>query len=192
VRRRSETVQAKPANTVSRSCQAIRAIPDEAGAQQRRRLEIAVPIGQLEGIAGVDDDEVGIAAIAVIPGEPRLGTKVLAAVLAVRALAARVAEPRNADAIADHEALDAVAELGDETDDFMAGNQRKLRGINSPASRASRQIAVDDMEIGPADAARQDLDQHLARQCDRQIALARVELAGRRVRQHHGFHSAIP
>ena len=85
--------------------------------------------------------------------------------------------------------VDAVADLRDETDDLMSGDERNLREV-IPDFRASRQLAVDDVQIGPADAAREDLDQQLARQRDRQFALARFQPAGRRLRQHHGSHSA--
>ena len=147
VRRRAEAVQSEPAGFSSHQRlnffgHAIRAVPDQAGAQQRRRVGVAVSCGQLEAVAGIHDGEVGVAAVAVIAGEACVGTQVLAAVPAVRALAAGVGEPRNADAIADHEALDAVSDPCDQTDDLMAGDERKLRGINS---RACGQLAVDNM-----------------------------------------------
>ena len=54
VRRRAEAVQPEPADLL-RSGHAIRAVADQAGAQQRRRVDVAVPVGQLERVAGVDD-----------------------------------------------------------------------------------------------------------------------------------------
>ena len=62
-------------------------------------------------------------------------------------------EPGDADPFADGEALDAGAELLDDADDLVAGNDRQP---------LVRQLAVDDMQIGAADAAGLDADQHLA------------------------------
>ena len=65
------------------------------------------------------------------------------------ALATGPAEPRDADAIARREA---VAALDDLTDDLMAEDERELR---------AREVAVDDVEIRPADTARADAKQQL-------------------------------
>ena len=66
---------------------------------------------------------------------------------------AGVAEPGHADALADLEAADAGAETIDPSDDFMAGNDRDAR---------VGQFAVDDMEIGAADAAGRDFQADFA------------------------------
>src|SRR5206468_7934188 len=117
------------------------------------RVDVAVRIGQLERVPGVDDGVVGIAAVRVIADKPRVRAQIFVPALALCALAARVTEPRHADAIADLEAGDAVADLIDDTDNLVAGDQRDL-GVG--------QLAVDDVEIGPADSARADLDEQLA------------------------------
>jgi hypothetical protein len=115
----------------------------------------------------------------VIADEARIRTQIFAAALALRALATRVAEPRNTDAIAGNEVGHTVTHLIDDADDFVTGDQRDLR---------VGQIAVDHMEIRPAHAACAHLDQQLARQRNRQLALDRLELVGALTGQHHGLH----
>ena len=55
-----------------------------------------------------------------------------------------MSEPRNADALADFESRDAIAEPTDPADDFVPGNNRQP-GLG--------QVAVDHVQIGTADAA---------------------------------------
>ena len=68
--------------------------------------------------------------------------------------AAGVAEPRNADTLADVQVLDACADGIDPANDLMARDDRNLR---------VGQFAIDDMQIGAADAAGGDLNPYLAR-----------------------------
>ena len=130
-----------------------RAVADQAGAEQRRRLDVAERVGKGEGVAGVGDAVGGEAAVAGEAGEQGIVAEILAALAAIGAMAAGPAEPGNADPVADAEALRALAQRRDPADDLVAGHDRQ---------RALK-VAVDDMEIGPADAAGGDLDQQLAR-----------------------------
>ena len=90
----------------------------------------------------------GEAAVPGVTGEQRRVAKVLARVEAIGAVAAGMAEPGHADARAELQ-TDAVAGRLDPADDLVAGDDRQLR---------VRQFAVDDMQIGAADAA--GLDPH--------------------------------
>ena len=64
-----------------------------------------------------------------------------------------MAQPRHADAIADGEFRDARPKRRHMADDLMAEHEREL-GL--------RQLAVEDVQIGAADAAGRDLDEDLA------------------------------
>src|SRR5439155_10431063 len=77
---------------------AVRAVADQPRAQERRGVGVAVAVRQLEHVTGVCDDELRVAAVHVIAREARVAAQVLAPALAILALAARVAEPRDADA----------------------------------------------------------------------------------------------
>ena len=61
----------------------------------------------------------------------------------------------------------------------MAGDERQLR---------ARQLAVDDVQVGPADAAREDAQQHLARPRLRHGQVAQLERLALRLEDHraHG------
>ena len=84
-----------------------------------------------------------------------------------------MSEPRNADAISGKQLRYAVADVLDDTDDLVSRHQRKI---------VHRQLAVDDVQIRPADAARAHLHKHIAGQRDRGFALQHLELSGARGR----------
>ena len=73
---------------------------------------------------------------------------------AIGALPAGMAEPGHADALADGEAGNFVADRIDRSDNFMAGHERQ---------HGFRQLAIDDMQIGSTDAAGENSQPHLAR-----------------------------
>ena len=131
-----------------------RAVADQPGAEQRRRLRVAIGWRQLEAVARVGDGVLGIAAVDLVAGEARVVAEILLAAAAIEARAVGRAEPRHADAVADGEALDARAERRDLADDLVAENERQL---------GMRQLAVDDVQIGAAHAAGRDLDEDLVR-----------------------------
>jgi hypothetical protein len=64
-----------------------------------------------------------------------------------------VAQPRDADAVPKSELIDAWTHSGDTADDFVAGDDRQAR---------LGQVAIDDMQVGAADAAGSDLHKHLS------------------------------
>src|SRR4029079_8805499 len=95
-----------------------RAVADQARAEERRGLEVAVALGQREAVARVGDGAGGVAAVDVEAGEPPADAQVLAAPAAGPGLPARPAEPRDADPVA---GLDAgpVARGEDRADDLV-------------------------------------------------------------------------
>jgi hypothetical protein len=124
---------------------------DQPRAKQRRGADGIAVGGELEDEGGLGDEMRGVAAVAGVAGELGMVAKILAPVLAIGAMPAGVGEPGNPDPFADGEAFDAGAEPLDETDDLVAGNDRQpLVG----------QLAVDHVQIGAANAAGLDADQH--------------------------------
>jgi hypothetical protein len=162
----SEAVQAE---RVSVACEAKRAVADQPGAEERRRLLVPIAVWDREAEALVRDGVLGEAAVQVVAGEASPLAEVLAARTAVAARAARPAEPRNPDAGA---ALDGGA------DDLVAEDERELR---------ISQIAVRDVEVGATDAAGTDRHENLP--CCRLglRQLARDERLRRRL-EHHRTH----
>ena len=117
----------------------------------------------------VGDSPFGVAAVDVVAGEAGLVAEVLATRRAVTARAARPAEPGDAEA---------SAVLRD-PDDLVARDERQLR---------ARELAVDDVEIGPADTTGLHLQQHLTGAGDRAVDPGELERRSRRLK-HHGLHA---
>src|SRR4029453_10960863 len=98
MRRGPETVNAERSSLARHR---IRTISDQPRAQERRRVQIVVAVGQREHEACVGTPDPRVAAIELIAGKASFSAKILPARLAERAMSARRAEPRNADASAD-------------------------------------------------------------------------------------------
>jgi hypothetical protein len=95
----------------------------------------------------------GEAPVDLVTREPRLLAQVLTPARAEAAPAASPAQPRHADPLPGGEPLDAGADGLDDAHDLVAGHDR---------SAEVRQLAVDDVEVRPADSTREDADLHLA------------------------------
>ena len=150
VRRRAEAVKADPLARPRR----LQAAPaDQSGAEQRRGGDRVARRRQLQRERGLGDEVRGVAAVAGVAGELGMVAKILAALVAIEAMAAGVRQPGNADPLADGEILDPGAEPLDQADHLVAGNDRQPR---------IGQLAVDDVQIGAADAAGFDANQQLA------------------------------
>ncbi|ABA51266.1 hypothetical protein BURPS1710b_A1017 [Burkholderia pseudomallei 1710b] len=179
VRGRAESVQADaPRGTGHLQ----RPVADETRAQQRRRMNIVVAARHVHAKARVGDRALRIAAVDRVAGEAGRIAQVLAAARAVRAMAARAPEPRHADTLADRETLRERAERGHRADDLVPRNHRPLR---------IAQIAVDDVQIGPAHAARVHVDQQLPRRRHgvRQLGFAQPRRAAV---EYHRAHQRAP
>jgi hypothetical protein len=94
VRRGAEAVEAEPLG-VAREAEG--AVADQAGAEERRRLEIVVLLRKRQAVALVGDDPLRVAAVEVVAREARRLAEVLAAREAVAARAVRPAESRDAE-----------------------------------------------------------------------------------------------
>ena len=151
VRRGAEAVQPQALGVAG---QTQRAVADQPGAEKRRGLQIGESVRDREAEAMVGHSELGEAAVDVVTREARVVAEVLAAAGAVAALTVRPAQPGNADAVANGEALSAGPEPDHNPGDLVPQNERQL-GLG--------QIAVDDVQVGAADAAGVDLDQDLLR-----------------------------
>ncbi len=105
-----------------------RAPADEAGAEQRRHMRVVhrKPVGDRQAEARVRDHMRRVAAIARIAREQRRIAEVFAARPAIGTCAARVPEPRHADALALREALHVRADALDASDDLVARHDRPL------------------------------------------------------------------
>ena len=101
----------------------------------------------------VGDGVLREAAVELIAREAGALAEVLAAAQAVAALAARPAEPGHADALAGREGVNSVPGADHGSDDLVPGHEGQLR---------LSELAVDDVQVGTADAARVDADEHLA------------------------------
>ncbi len=137
-----------------------RPIADDAGAQQRRQLTVAVAGWQMMGESRRDRGEFSVAAVAIPSGVAGMRAQVLVAASAVRAYAAGVPQPGYPDPVADAELLTCVsADLDDLADHLMAGCH--LFPVH-------RKIALGDVQIGPAHPARTHRDQEFGRPGPRQ------------------------
>ena len=160
---RAEPVEAEPPGAFAGRLEAPPS--DEAGAHQG-----CDPGGllrqhaQRQAEVGFGDDVARESAVAVVAGEARRIAQVLAAAGAEGAVAATVAEPGHADAIADPVRIHSGSERLDHADDLVAGHDGQHR---------QRQVAIHHVEVRAADGA----GQH-----------AQAKLAGARLGQRPMFH----
>ena len=103
------------------AAQTQRAIPDDPGAEQRRRLLVVEAVRQPVGVRLVDQTGVGVAAVDVPAGERRGQAEVLLAAAAESAAAVGAAEPGDPDPVADGEPFGAGAERVDHADHLVPG-----------------------------------------------------------------------
>ncbi len=151
------------------------AVADQPRAEKRRKLLVGGAIGKRQAVARVGDDLLRVASVERVAREARSVAQILAPGPAVTAGAARPAQPRDADPQAGRE----LAALEDGAHDLVTEDEGQLR---------VEQLAVADVEIGPADPAGADTDSHLARTKLRAPDLGFPELRSRCVQKHrpHG------
>ena len=146
----AEAVEADPLRIAA---EPQRAIADQPRAQQRRRLQVGIALGDRKAVALVGDRVLGVAAVELIAGEAGALAQVLPARAAVAALAVGPPQPRDPDPLPGREALGPLPRRLDRADDLMSDDQGQLR---------LAQVAVDHVEVGAADAAGVHRDQDLA------------------------------
>jgi hypothetical protein len=151
------------------------AVADQAGAEERRGLEVRIGVREGEAEALVGDDQLGVAAVPVVARELRPVAEVLAARAAEAALAVGPAEPGHPHPLAGSEALAAFEHA---RDDLVSRHERELRPV---------ELAVHDVQVGAADAACDDLEERVARTRLGNGEVGRPERAARGI-EDHGAH----
>ena len=131
-----------------------RPVADDPRAQERGRHVVGERVGERVGVALVDDQVLGVAAVEVPAREQRIDAQVLAAGAAEGADPARAGQPGHPDAIADAEPGGAVTRDVDGPHRLVA---RHHLGV------LRRQVPLGQVEVGAADAAHADLHPHLPR-----------------------------
>ncbi len=152
---------------------------DQSRAQQRRRFDVREVVGNSKAVVRIGHRILRIAAVDLITREPRRIAEIFTAFPAVAAVAARVAEPWNADPLTRLEVC-AGSQGRNMPHNLMAGDDRQLRLF---------EIAVDNMQVGTAHTTSGDLDQHLASAGHGNRHLKRAQLLTGSF-HHHGFHEA--
>ena len=158
-----------------------RAPADQASAKQRRGLDRVEVLGQRKDKIRLGDRMGGVTAVPGIAGEQRRIAQVFAFAPAIRTMPARVAEPGHADARAELEA-DPFADRLDAADDLVARHNGQLWVW---------QLAVDDVEVGPANAASLNPHANLARSRRGVRPLLHPEPLVRPI-EDHGAHPSEP
>ena len=141
VRRGAEPVQPEPLR-VAREPQ--RAVADQAGAEQRRRLEVAVPVRDREAEALVGDGPLGVAAVEVVAGEARAGR--------------RGSRGRSCSSGTRRTSSRATARRAG----APSSASPTIWWPGTSGSFGCVELAVDDVQVGAADAAGAHAEQHLA------------------------------
>lgn len=155
-----------------------RAPADQPGAQEGRRRDRVQARVERDGEGGLGQEMAREAAVAGAAGEAGGVAEVLAPRLAVGAVPAGMPEPGHADPHARSRRRHARADRLDAPDDLVSRHD----GVDGLG-----QVAVDDVDVGPADRAGLDPDAQLARPGVRVRTLLRDE--GRTdLPQDHGQH----
>src|SRR5262249_15263842 len=124
VRGGTEAIDAEPARV---SGLAERAVANQPSTKEGSRGDIVVLIGESKAEARIGHDVFGVATIERVAGELRGSAQIFPPGAAVRAFAARPAEPGNANAIALAKPLHALADCRHVPDDLVPGNDRPFR-----------------------------------------------------------------
>jgi molybdopterin-guanine dinucleotide biosynthesis protein A len=130
-----------------------RAVTDDASTQERRRVLVVEKVGKRIRVVLSCKRVLGVSAVLIPSGKARVRAEVLVSANAEPASAARLAEPCDADAVADRKALGAGPEGFYDADDLMSGND---------ALPMYRQVALGDVEVRPAHGTRARADAHLS------------------------------
>jgi hypothetical protein len=158
-------------------------IANDAGAEQRRRVDRLDAIGNGIGEILRHGGKLCIAPIGHIAGEPRIQAQILPATQAVLAGAIGESQPGDADSIAWPEPPGFLATIDHSPDDLVAWDHRELH---------RRQISLDYMQIGAANSADLYLGEDIAWAKVRPINLLQMERISvdRRLGvENHGAHT---
>ena len=153
------------------AAQAQRPEADDAGAEERRRLDVAHPAGEGEREVAPGGDPLGVAAVDGPPAEVGQLAQVLAAGSALPAPPAGAGQPREPHPLAGSR---------DPPDDLMPGDHGSLSHLD---------VARHDLKVCPAHATGRHLDDHLAGAGDGIVDVAEREVVRRR--EDHRLHGRI-
>ncbi len=106
----------------ARACDNKRTPADQTGAKQRRKRRVAADLSEREGKAHVGYCRGSEATVASVAGKERMIAEIFLATHAIRADAAGMTEPRNADALTYFESLYPRTHHIHPADNLMAGN----------------------------------------------------------------------
>ena len=126
----------------------------DTGAQDRRHVGAVDAVGNPRCEPLIDEHVLAEAPVHRVAAVALVRAEGLPSRPAELARAARAPQPRVADTVAHAHAVDIVAELDDDAAPLMSGDQVGLRGDGPVSARG--------VEVGVADAARQDPDERLA------------------------------
>jgi hypothetical protein len=122
----------------------LKALVDrDAGAHDRRDFDEANVLGQVSYVVWIGHGVIRIATVLGVATELSLGTAGLLTGEAVGAQAAGGVEPHDANAVAFLDGLDVLADAGDETYAFVAGDERGC-GLDGPVAFCSVQVGMTD------------------------------------------------
>ncbi len=155
------------------------ALADQPGAEQRRQLHVAGLAAQREAVARVGQREVRVAPVDLVAGERGLVAEILAAAGAVATAPAGGPQPGNADALPRLQAVHAGPAALHPAHDLVAGNDGQPHRL---------ELAVDDVQVGPAHAAGADPHEHLTAPRLRHRALDQLQISAR-PRELHRPHA---
>jgi hypothetical protein len=130
----------------------VRAISDEPCAKKRSCFHITIGRRYAKTVSLVCHGIFGIPAVSRVACEKRMLTEILLASVAVSALSAGIAQPWHADSFSLTECRDLRPDPGNSPNDLVSKDQGQL-GIS--------QLAIEDVQVGPADATGTHLDQHV-------------------------------
>ena len=130
-----------------------RLVRGHARAGQRRRVERIDAGWDLDDVAGVRRGVLAEGAVERVAHVLLLKTQRLTSRDAVVARAARIPQPGHRDAVADSKLAHTRAQLGDDADALVAGDERRRR--------LDRPVAMRGVDIGVAQATRLDPHSHL-------------------------------
>jgi hypothetical protein len=167
------------------AAEAIGAVSDDAGAEQRGGVLVGECGGERVGEVFAHDAEFGVASVDVVAGEAGVLAQIFGVAEAVGAGAVGRVEPRDADAVAGFDRADGGTDGVDGADDLVTGDERKL---------GEREIAFHCVEVGVAESAGADADSDFVGSWGRVGEIIEVEwrlFGGRGLLEEHCAHEDI-
>jgi hypothetical protein len=122
----SEAIDPEVSGFLDRTCHHQRPVADQARAEKRSRLHVAIKLMQRKTERRLGHGVFGVATVDRVSGEPGVVTEVFPVRLAIHTLATGPAKPRDPHARPDTKILDLGTTFYDLSDDFMAWYERKL------------------------------------------------------------------